>query len=76
MLGRFHPLYYAVKGDSAHAKMAEYMAGQSLFFEDPSPITREQYLHYEFSEMLLAARDRIGHVMTDEERARLKSLEE
>jgi hypothetical protein len=56
--------------------MAEYMAGQSVFFEDPFPITREQYLHFEFSEMLLAARDRIGHVMTDEERDRLKSLEE
>ena len=41
---RFHPLSYAVKGDAVHAKMAEYMAGQSLFFEDPAPVTRERYL--------------------------------
>jgi hypothetical protein len=73
---RFHPLSYSVKGDAAHAKMAEYMAAQSLFFEDPSPITREQYLCYTFPEMLLAARDRIGHVMTDEERARLRAAEQ
>lgn len=73
---RFHPLFYATKGDKIHAKMAEYMAGQSLFFEDLSPIAREQYLHYEYPEMLLAARDRIGHVMTDEERARLTKTEE
>jgi hypothetical protein len=73
---RFHPLSYAVKGDKIHAKMAEYMAGQSLFYEDATAITREQYLHFDYHEMLLASRDRLGHVMTDEERARLKAREQ
>ena len=73
---RFHPLSYAVKGDAVHTKMAEYMAGQSLFFEDQPPVPREHYLQMSFPEMLFAARDRIGHVMTDEERARLSSQEE
>jgi hypothetical protein len=73
---RFHPISYATKGDKIHAKMAEYMAGQSLFFEDPSPILRETYLRYDYREMLLAARDRIGHVMTEEERARLHHADE
>ena len=72
---RFHPLSYAIKGDPVHAKMAEYMAGQSLFFEDDNPVSRESYLQLEFSEMLLGARDRIGHIMTDEERNRLKASE-
>lgn len=64
---RFQPFGYTVKGDATHAKLAEYMAGQSIFFEDPSPISREQYLHYEPHEMLLALRDRLGRVMTEEE---------
>lgn len=72
---RFHPLSYAVKGDAVHAKMAEYMAGQSLFFEDQPPVTREHYLQMTFAEMLLAARDRIGHAMTSEERDRLRAQE-
>ena len=70
---RFHSLSYATRGDKCHAKMAEYMAAQSLFFEDTPPVTREQYLGQDFSAMLLTCRDRLGHVMTDQERARLDS---
>lgn len=70
---RFQPYGYVTKNDKCHRKMAEYMAGQSLFYEDPVPITREQYLDCTFNEMLLACRDRLGHVMTAEERARLDS---
>ena len=72
---RFQPASYTVKGDRVHLKLAEYMAGQSILFEDPSPITREQYLCYEPLDMLVALRDRLGHVMTDEERAKLDALE-
>lgn len=64
---RFQPFGYTVKGDATHAKLAEYMAGQSIFFEDPHPISREQYLHYEPHQMLSALRDRLGRVMTEEE---------
>lgn len=70
---RFQPVSYVVRGDKCHAKMAEYMAAQSLFYEDIPPVTRDQYLTQDFTTMLLACRDRLGHVMTDEERARLES---
>jgi hypothetical protein len=69
---RFQPLSYIVRNDKCHDKMAEYMAAQSLFYEDQPPVTREQYLALSFPEMLRASRDRIGHVMTAEERARLE----
>lgn len=70
---RFQPLSYVAMRDKCHTKMAEYMAAQSLFYEDSPPTTREQYLRQDFATMLLACRDRLGHVMTDEERARLDS---
>ena len=73
---RFHPLTYAVKGDPVHAKMAEYMAGQSLFYEDSPPVPREAYLQLSFPDMLRACRDRLGHTMTAEERARLDAEQE
>ena len=71
---RFQPFSYTTKGDKTHAKVAEYLAAQSIFYEDKPPITREQYLCYEFPEMLKVVRDRLGHVMTDDERARLDTL--
>lgn len=70
---RFQPLSYVVRNDKCHTKMAEYMAAQSLFYEDSPPITRAQYLQQDFATMLLACRDRLGHVMTEEERARVDS---
>lgn len=73
---RFQPLAYVARNDRCHVKMAEYMAAQSLFYEDQPPITREQYLRLSFPEMLRACRDRIGHVMTAEERARLEQAEQ
>lgn len=68
---RFQPLASITRGDPFHAKMAEYMASQSLLQEDPVPVTRAQYLQQDYAQMLFAARDRLGHVMTPEERARL-----
>jgi hypothetical protein len=68
---RFQPFSYTTKGDRVHAKVAEYLAAQSIFYEDNPPITREQYLCYEYPEMLKVVRDRLGHVMTTDERARL-----
>jgi hypothetical protein len=67
---RFQPFGYSTRGDASHAKLAEYMAGQSIFFEDAPPVTREQYLRLEPHELLAALRDRLGHAMTDEERER------
>jgi hypothetical protein len=72
---RFQPLSYAVRGDKVHAKMAEYLAAQSLLFEDPVPVPREHYLGLEFPQMLTAVRDRLGHAMTADERAYAESLE-
>ena len=68
---RFEPLSSITKGDKAHAKMAEYMAAVSVLYEDKDQIPRSQYQQQEFTDMLLACRDRLGHVMTEEERARI-----
>lgn len=73
---RFQPLASITRGDPFHGKMAEYMAAQSLMQEDPVPTTREQYLLQDYAQMLFAVRDRLGHVMTLEERARLAESEE
>ena len=60
---RFQPYAHSAKGDRAHRKFAEYMAAQSILFEDPVPITREQYARdYTLGDMLFALRDRLGHL--------------
>lgn len=73
---RFQPFASICKGDPVHAKIAEYLASQSLFFEDPVPMTREHYLQLDLIDCLRACRDRLGHAMTDEERARLENNRE
>ncbi len=72
---RFQPLSYVVRHDKCHTKLAEYMAAQSILFEDNPPVPRETYLSMEFPAMLRACRDRLGHLMTPEERARLDDSE-
>ena len=71
---RFQPHSYVVRGDKCHAKMAEYLAAQSVFHEDCPPVTRAQYLCYDFPDMLCVARDRLGHAMTPEERVRAEQM--
>ena len=68
----FLPLDSVCKGDGTHAKMAEYLAGQSVLFQDDPPVPREAYLRLSYPEQLLAARSRLGHAMTQEERAALE----
>lgn len=66
---RFEPLASITRGDKAHAKMAEYMAAASVMYEDKDPIPRSEYMQQSYADMLLACRDRLGHAMTEEERA-------
>ena len=71
---RFQPFASVCKGDRVHAKTAEFVASQSIFFEDPAPLTREQCLRdHDYADLLRACRDRVGHPMTQEERARLEA---
>ena len=70
---RFQPLSSICKGDKCHGKMAEYMASQSVYYEDKPQVHRYQYSAQEYHDMLAIARDRLGHVMTNEERARLEA---
>ena len=71
----FMPLASICRGDPAHIKMAEYLAGQSILFDDKPVVTREDYLQREFSELILMHRHRMGHAMTPEERAKLEEAE-
>jgi hypothetical protein len=58
------------KGGKVHSKMCEYMAAQSILFKDEPPKTRAHYERKGFASLLLMARDRIGHKMTEDEHAR------
>ena len=66
----FARLEDAPKGSKTHAKMCEYMAAQSVLFQDTPPKTRAFYERKGYGSLLLMARDRIGHKMTEEEHAR------
>ena len=66
---RFKPYDYVCRGDKVHAKLCEYMAAQAILFNDPEPRkTAEDYARLDLGQILLACRDRIGHIMTDEEK--------
>ena len=66
----FARLEDAPKGSKTHAKMCEYMAAQSILFQDTPPKARAFYERKGYASLLLMARDRIGHKMTEEEHAR------
>ena len=72
---RIPPLSYITKGDRLHTRLADYMAAQSIVFEDSPPISRAQYLLREPGDLLFDLRARLGHVMTLEERARAEAIE-
>lgn len=72
---RIAPLSYITNRDKFHNKLAEYMAAQSIFFEDPVPVPRDMYIRRSPSELLFTLRERLGHVMTAEERSRIDYLE-
>lgn len=71
----FMPYGYVCKGDPSHQKLCEYMAGQSILFGDDPPIIKSIYIHRTFGGMLVIARDRLGHIMTEEEREALQKKE-
>jgi hypothetical protein len=73
---RFQPLSSVAKGDKVHSKMAEYMASQSVAFEDTVRVRRHEYAQQDYVEMLRGCRDRLGHGLTDDERARVHQLAE
>jgi len=58
------------KGSKTHAKICEYMAAQSVLFNDTPPKTRAHYERKSVGSLLLMARDRIGHKMSEEEHKR------
>jgi hypothetical protein len=72
---RIPPLSHIVRGDRTHTRLAEYMAAQSIFFEDQPPIPRDEFLLREPSRLLFDLRARLGHVMTEEEQARADACE-
>ena len=64
----------AAKGSKTHGKMCEYMAAQSVLFQDSPPLPRRHFERKSYSSMLLMARDRLGHKMSEEEHARALEL--
>lgn len=72
---RIPPLSYITKGDRLHTRLADYMAAQSILYEDQPPVSRAEYLRLEPRDLLFTLRARLGHVMTLEERARAAAIE-
>jgi len=72
----FLPYAHVCKGDSTHAKMAEFMAAQSALFLDNPPVQREEYLRKSYGSMLIIARDRLGRVATDEDKKKIEENKE
>lgn len=72
---QFAPFASVCRGDRAHAKMAEFLAAQSVLMEDAPPRPREHYLRLDYPQQLLDFRSRFGHAMTDEERERLEEMD-
>lgn len=66
----FGTLDDAPKGSKCHAKMCEYMAGQSVLFQDNPPKNRKHYEGKSYGSLLLMVRDRLGHTMSEEEHAK------
>lgn len=59
----------APKGSKTHTKMCEFMAAQSVLFEESPPKDRAHYEGKSYGSLLLMARDRLGHTMSQEEHA-------
>jgi len=72
----FGTIDHAPKGSKAHAKMCEYMAGQSVLFQDTPPKPRAYYEGKSYGSLLLMTRDRLGHAMSEEEHARAVEIME
>ena len=63
----FGTIHDAPKGGKTHAKMCEYMAAQSVLLEESPPRDRAHYEGKSYGSLLLMARDRLGHTMSEEE---------
>jgi len=64
------------KGGKTHIKICEFMAAQSVLFNDKPPKPRSHYERKSVGSLLLMARDRIGHKMSEEEHARAVEIME
>jgi len=58
---RFLPLDHPCKGDKTHKTMCDYMAAQARILELPDGECAENWLRYEYFDMLLHARSRLIH---------------
>ena len=56
---RFLPLESTCKGDRIHKAMRDYMAGQARILQLPDGACAENWLRYEYADMLLFARSRL-----------------
>ena len=58
---RFLPLNHPCKGDRTHKAMCDYMAAQARILELPDGTCAENWLRYEYFDMLQFARHRLIH---------------
>jgi hypothetical protein len=70
---RILPHGHTCAGDRSHAKLCEYLAGQSVLHEDPAPMTTEALASESPDRLLLMCRDRLGRVATEEDMAQIRA---
>lgn len=58
---RFLPLGHPCKGDRTHKAMCDYMAAQARILQLPDGTCAENWLRYEYFDMLQFARNRLVH---------------
>ena len=70
------PYDHMCPGDKAHAKLVEYVCAQSILFEDPVPLRPANLKTTPLADLLKITRDRVGHVASQEERAKIRVNED
>lgn len=70
---RILPYGHMCAGDRAHAKLCEYLGGQSVLHEDPAPLTAESLASESPDRLLFMCRDRLGHVATEDDMTQIRA---
>jgi len=56
----FRPLEWVARGDPVHRKMAEYLAAQSILYEDEPPVSAAEYARLDYPTLLMRAHGRLA----------------
>lgn len=61
----FRPLDWVTRGDPVHRKMTEYLAAQSILYEDDPPVSAACYAQIEYPGLLMCAQRRLIQAVSE-----------